>query len=214
MSDSYDIYNACKLWGTELKQDVIDSGAVVVIRPDSGEPSVVVTKCLYILEKYFGSVTNAKGYRVLNNVRVIQGDGINQASIHSILFTMDLAGFSADNVAFGQGGALLQQVNRDTMRFAMKCSAIGVREMVDESGEYALIWRNVFKDPITDSGKVSKKGRVTLYKSGFDYVSGVEGQQPKAWADKKWEVALEEVFRDGVLIRDMTFDEVRANARA
>ena len=208
VSDSYDIYNACKLWGTELKQDVIDSGAVVVIRPDSGEPSVVVTKCLYILEKYFGSVTNAKGYRVLNNVRVIQGDGINQASIHSILFTMDLAGFSADNVAFGQGGALLQQVNRDTMRFAMKCSAIGVRDG-DE-----LVWRDVFKDPITDSGKVSKKGRVTLYKSGFDYVSGVEGQQPKAWADKKWEVALEEVFRDGELLRDMTFDEVRTNARA
>jgi nicotinamide phosphoribosyltransferase len=126
---------------------------------------------------------------------------------------MEMAGFSADNVAFGQGGALLQQVNRDTMRFAMKCSAIGVREMVDESGEYALIWRDVFKDPITDSGKVSKKGRVTLYKSGNDYVSGVEGVQPKAWADKKWEVALEEVYRDGVLIRDMTFDQVRANAR-
>ncbi len=217
VSDSYDIYNACKLWGTELKQDVIDSGAVVVIRPDSGTPSVVVTKCLYILEKYFGSVTNAKGYRVLNNVRVIQGDGINQASIRGILFTMEMAGFSADNVAFGQGGALLQRVNRDTMRFAMKCSAIGVREDVEymdlPDTESRVVWRDVFKDPITDSGKVSKKGRVTLYKSGNDYVSGVEGRQPKAWADKKWEVALEEVYRDGVLIRDMTFDQVRANAR-
>lgn len=229
VSDSYDIYNACKMWGTELKQDVIDSGAIVVVRPDSGEPSVVVVKCLYILEKYFGSVKNAKGYRVLNNVRVIQGDGINQASIHSILFAMDIAGFSADNVAFGQGGALLQQVNRDTMRFAMKCSAIGVREMVlnneenfpnDGSTEIKtagllpkLVWRDVFKDPITDSGKASKKGRVTLYKSGYDYISGIEGVQPNAWADKKWEVALEEVYRDGKLLRDMTFDEVRANAK-
>jgi len=32
VSDSYDIYNACdKIWGGELKQAVIDSGAVVVI---------------------------------------------------------------------------------------------------------------------------------------------------------------------------------------
>lgn len=208
VSDSYDIYNACKLWGTELKQDVIDSGAVVVIRPDSGEPSEVVVKCLYILEKYFGSVTNEKGYRVLNNVRVIQGDGINQASIHSILFSMEIAGFSADNVAFGQGGALLQQVNRDTMRFAMKCSAIGVR---NENG--SLTWRDVFKDPITDQGKASKKGRVTLYKSGDAYVSGIEDVQPKAWADKQWTEALEIVYYNGNLVRDMTFDEVRGNAK-
>lgn len=201
VSDSYDIFNACgNIWGEELKQEVIDSGAIVVIRPDSGDPASVVTKCLYLLEEKFGSVTNEKGYRVLNNVRIIQGDGIDHGSIRSILCTMDIAGFSADNVAFGQGGALLQQVNRDTMKFAMKCSSIGIR--VD--GE--LIWRDVYKDPITDSGKTSKKGRVTLYKSEHgQYFSGVE-DWPKS--------ALLEVFRDGHLLKDYTFDEVRANAQA
>jgi nicotinamide phosphoribosyltransferase len=220
VSDSYDIYNACKMWGTELKQDVLDSGAVVVIRPDSGEPSEVVTKCLYILEKYYGSVKNAKGFRVLNNVRVIQGDGIDHATIRSILFVMELAGFSADNVAFGQGGALLQQVNRDTMRFAMKCSAIGVREYVEFSDDPTFVtpsrveWRDVFKDPITDHGKASKKGRVTLWQSGGSFESAVE--QPRGWADKSigpWVEALSEVYRDGVLVKEITFDEVRANAR-
>jgi nicotinamide phosphoribosyltransferase len=200
VSDSYDIYEACKKWGTELKQEVLDSGAVVVVRPDSGNPSDVVVKCLYILEKYFGSTTNDKGYRVLNNVRVIQGDGIDHSSIRSILFCMEIAGFSADNVAFGQGGALLQAVNRDTMKFAMKCSAIGIR--VDGK----LAWRDVFKDPITDHGKVSKKGRVTLYKDcDGNYSSGVED-----WPES----ALKEVFRDGRLVTEYTFDQVRANARA
>lgn len=217
VSDSYNIYEACQKWGTELKQDVIDSGAVVVIRPDSGEPSEVVTKCLYILEKYFGSTTNAKGFRVLNNVRVIQGDGINQASIRSILFVMELNGFSADNVAFGQGGALLQMVNRDTMRFAMKCSAIGVRTWVEDGdlgSRWETQWRDVYKDPITDSGKTSKKGRVTLWASGGEHVSAVE--QPKGWFDRgvgPMEVALVEVFRDGNIVKEYTFDEVRANAR-
>ena len=208
VSDSYDIYNACKLWGTELKQDVLDSGAVVVIRPDSGEPSEVVTKCLYILEKYYGSIKNDKGFRVLNNVRVIQGDGIDHATIRSILFVMELAGFSADNVAFGQGGALLQQVNRDTMKFAMKCSAIGV------AVHTGVEWRDVFKDPITDHGKASKKGRVTLWESGGEYASAVD--EPKGWTDKgigPWVNVLQEVYRDGVLVKEITFDEVRANAR-
>jgi len=200
VSDSYDIYEACKMWGTVLKQEVLDSGAVVVIRPDSGYPPDVVTKCLHILEEYYGAVTNEKGYKVLNNVRVIQGDGIDHASIQSILFCMEIAGYSADNIAFGQGGALLQQINRDTMKFAMKCSAIGVRE----NGE--LVWRPVFKDPVTDPGKVSKRGRVTLYHDAAKgYWSGVED-----WPTS----VLKTVFNNGKLIKEYTFDEVRANARA
>lgn len=207
VSDSYDIYNACKLWGTELKQDVIDSGAVVVIRPDSGEPAEVVTNCLTILEKYFGSTRNSKGYRVLNNVRVIQGDGINHASIRRILAVAKIAGFSADNIAFGQGGALLQAIDRDTMKFVMKCSSVGIKVA------HGIYWKDVYKDPITDSGKASKRGRVVLYKSGNDYTSGIENEQPKAWADYRWEPVLKEVYRNGKLLIDMTFDEVRTNAR-
>ena len=209
VSDSYDIYEACKLWGTVLKQDVLDSGATLVVRPDSGNPSDVVVKCLYILEKYFGSTTNAKGFRVLNPaVRIIQGDGIDHASIHSILFCMELAGFSADNVAFGQGGALLQRVDRDTMQWAMKCSAIGV----NTNGELPY-WRDVYKDPVTDSGKRSKRGRVTLWESGGEYQSSVT--QPMGWTDKGtvWTDVLAEVYRDGALVKEITFDEVRANAR-
>ena len=131
---------------------------------------------------------------------------------------MELAGFSADNVAFGQGGALLQQVNRDTMKFAMKCSAIGVREVIANDNEVfknEIVWRDVFKDPITDHGKKSKKGRVTLWQSGGSFESAVE--QPRGWADKSigpWVEALSEVYRDGVLVKEITFDEVRANARS
>jgi nicotinamide phosphoribosyltransferase len=194
VSDSYDIYEACKLWGTELKQQIIDSGATLVVRPDSGDPATVVLGCLTILEEYFGSTVNNKGYRVLNNVRVIQGDGINADSINLILDTIADEGYSADNVAFGQGGALLQQVNRDTMKFAMKCSAAKI------NGE----WVPVFKDPVTDPGKQSKKGRVTLYKDSKGFRSGVED----------WETpVLVTVFENGKLLKEYTFDQVRANAR-
>jgi nicotinamide phosphoribosyltransferase len=198
VSDSYDIFKACELWGTELKQDILDSGATLVVRPDSGDPAVVVKQCLQILEKYFGSVKNAKGFKVLNNVRVLQGDGINHASIRSILYTITLAGYSADNVVFGQGGALLQIVNRDDQKFAMKCSAAFV------NGE----WVDVFKDPITDKGKRSKKGKLKLVKDIDQYIT-VDSH------DKMFHILydeLEVVFENGVLIRDMTFDEVRANA--
>jgi nicotinamide phosphoribosyltransferase len=198
VSDSYDIFNACKLWGTELKQEILDSGAVVVIRPDSGHPATIVLACVRILDLHFGHTVNEKGYKVLNNVRVIQGDGINHESIIEILNNLIVAGYSADNVAFGQGGALLQQINRDTMKFAMKCSAAKI------NGE----WVDVFKDPITDQGKRSKKGMLALVKRNGEYVT-IRAEERLAIEDD----LLQTVFRDGVLFRDQTFEEVRQNAK-
>ena len=206
VSDSYDIFNATsRLWGEELRQQVIDSGATVVIRPDSGDPLTINQKLIEILGQKFGYTTNAKGFKVLNNVRLIQGDGVNELSIRSILGGFMAMGWSADNIAFGMGGALLQQLDRDTQKFAMKCSSALV------NGK----WIDVQKDPITDSGKKSKAGRVQLWtNSGGEFASGVTA--PTGWTDRgigEWTNALQEVFRDGKLVQEITFDQVRANAR-
>ena len=214
VSDSYDIFNAAsKLWGEELRQQVIDSGSTVVIRPDSGDPVTVNKELVQILDQKFGSTVNAKGFRVLNNVRLIQGDGVNELTIRSILGALMALGYSADNIAFGMGGALLQQVDRDTQKFAMKASAVEITTRLDNIdrpdgkyiSQYIKEWRNVQKDPITDSGKKSKAGRVTLFQNrDGSYYSGVED-----WM----EPALVEVFRDGNLTKEYTFEEVRANAK-
>lgn len=203
VSDSYDVYNAAeKLWGEELRQQVIDSGATVVIRPDSGDPVEVNRKLIQILDLKFGSTVNEKGFKVLNNVRLIQGDGVNELTIRSILGAFMALGYSADNIAFGMGGALLQQVDRDTQKFAMKCSAAKV------NGE----WVDVQKDPITDSGKKSKAGKVTTWTSGGEYQSSVT--RPNGWTDKGvvWTDVLETVYIDGKLVKEIDFATVRANS--
>jgi nicotinamide phosphoribosyltransferase len=205
VSDSYDVYNAAsKLWGEELRDEVIASGATLVIRPDSGDPVEVNRNLIEILGSKFGYTTNAKGFKVLNNVRLIQGDGINELTVRSILGAFMAMGWSADNIAFGMGGALLQGIDRDTQKFAMKCSAA----LIDN------VWVDVQKDPITDSGKKSKAGRVTLWtNSGGEFASGVSA--PTGWSDKGiggWKEALVPVFLNGNLLVDYTFDEVRANA--
>jgi len=209
VSDSYDIFNAAsKLWGEELKEEVIASGATLVIRPDSGDPETVCYKLLQILGEKFGYTTNDKGYKVLNTVRLIQGDGVNERTIRCILGRFQAFGWSADNIAFGMGGALLQIVDRDTQRFAMKCSAI--RRVTDFGDEH---WIDVQKDPVTDSGKKSKAGRVTLWQSGGEFASGIK--PPTGWTDKGyggWTEALQTVFRDGKIVREYDFEEVRANS--
>lgn len=197
VADSYNIYEACKLFGTELK-DLIQNykgGTQLVVRPDSGDPTEIINKCLSILDFYFGHTLNEKGYKVLNYVRILQGDGINHKSIENILNFVTSIGYSADNLLFGQGGALLQQIDRDTMKFAMKCSAARI------NGK----WVDVYKDPITDSGKTSKKGRIALFTNEKgEYYSGREDWMPSA---------LETVFENGKVVKTYTFDEVRENAK-
>ena len=187
VSDSTDIYWACKeAWGVYLKQRVIDSGCTLVVRPDSGDPETVTLKCIEILGDQFGWTMNSKGYKVLKNVRLIQGDGVNERSIKNILANFRVHGWSADNIAFGMGGALLQGINRDTLGFAMKCCAIRVNG----------VWRDVKKNPITDSGKKSKAGRISLYKDGDKFIClPVDSvSATPAWEDKK--VYYPEVLQD------------------
>lgn len=198
VSDSYDVFNATSnLWCGDLLPEVKASGATVVIRPDSGDPSAVNLKLLQIMEAKLGKemTINSKGFKVLPSYfRLIQGDGNkNEHSIQALLDTLLSNGYSASNIAFGMGGGLLSSVDRDTQKFAMKCSWAEI----DGQGV------DVFKDPITDQGKRSKRGRLDLVFRDGEYQT-VQGKQ----ADS----VLVPVFENGILLKDWTLAEVRANA--
>lgn len=201
VSDSYDIYNAIiQHWGTTLRHKVNASGGTLVVRPDSGDPIEVTLRCVQLLAEKFGHGINEKGYKVLNPcVRLIQGDGIDGAMIEKILANFAKNGFSADNIAFGCGGGLLQKVDRDTQKFAMKCSAMKV------NGE----WIDVFKDPITDSVKKSKKGRLTLIR---DEATGEYKTVREGYNQFTGIPQLVPVFDSGKILKEYTFTEVRANS--
>jgi nicotinamide phosphoribosyltransferase len=171
-----------------------------VIRPDSGDPCEVLPKLLNSLEKSFGVTVNDKGYKVLNNVRLIWGDGINELTIRTILGKIvNVMNFSADNLAFGMGGALLQIVNRDDLRFAMKASAIF------RNGK----WVGFSKDPITDSGKKSLEGLVTTVVDDSGNYTVID-MMSSAWHESA--EATHRVFMNGVTFNRWAFDEVRANS--
>jgi nicotinamide phosphoribosyltransferase len=111
---------------------------------------------------------------------------------------MNRAGWSADNITFGMGGALLQQLNRDTQQFAFKCSSVTVR------GED----RDVFKDPIEGHDKASKRGRLGLHCNDGHWMT-VRTQ--RGIADT--EDLLRPVFHDGELLVEQSVAEIRQRAR-
>ncbi|QKX18580.1 nicotinate phosphoribosyltransferase [Microbulbifer sp. YPW1] len=199
VSDSYDLWNAIEnIWGGELKERVENNGGTLVIRPDSGDPVDVVTQTIERLMRIFGARINDKGYRVLPDfVRVIQGDGVSLHTIEGILAAMKARKQSADNIAFGMGAELLQKVNRDTMKFAMKASAVRVNGL----------WRDVYKDPITDTGKRSKKGRLALVHRGNGTIHTIREQELGNRTN-----LMRPIFRNGKVLAEQDLDEIRTLA--
>ena len=202
VSDSYNVYEAMTtLWGKECKEMIKNRKGTLVVRPDSGDPPVIVPELLELLCKAFEEdvTTTSTGHRLLPPyIRMIQGDGISYESLSQILIAMDEKGFAADNLAFGSGGALLQKLNRDTQKCAFKCC-----ELTKANGESV----NVYKDPITDPGKRSKMGKLTLECNDGVYSTTTEGKGDPA------KDVLVEVYRNGKLLKIWSFEEVRERAK-
>lgn len=199
VSDSFDIRNAVeKLWGGILRDKVMARRGTLVIRPDSGNPVEVLRDIFIALEEKFGldeNATNKKGWKVLAPcVRVIQGDGVNYHTIQNMISILTREGWSMDNFAFGMGGALLQQLNRDTQKFAFKCSAIRV------NGQ----WRDVYKRPADDATKNSKRGRLALLEDTNREFVTMESQSGETPFD-----CLETVFLNGSLTKEYSLDQIR-----
>jgi nicotinamide phosphoribosyltransferase len=193
--DSYDVWNALDhLVGEELHGEVVANGGRIVVRPDSGDPVAVVPRVIEHLMRRFGHTLNGKGYRVLPPyIRMIQGDGVDLHSLPRILESLKMRAISTENLAFGMGGGLLQKLDRDTLKWAMKASWGRV------GGEV----REIFKDPVTDPGKRSKAGRWAV-------VQGEGG--PEAVREEQLggrENLLRPVFRDGRLLAEESFAQLR-----
>lgn len=206
VSDSYNIFNAVeKYWGEELKTQVLDREGTLVIRPDSGDPVMTLLAIFELLFKQFGYTTNEKGYKVLPpQVRVIQGDGVNYDAIKEMYQALKENNISAENLVLGMGGALLQKLDRDTQKFALKCSYAEI------NGESV----NVQKSPtemdangnITGSFKKSKGGRLKLVNINGEYQTVKENELPEINNE------LVTVFENGEMVKEYNFEEIRQNA--
>lgn len=197
VSDSYDIWNALLIW-KELENEVIKCGGTLVIRPDSGDPVKTPVEVVNRLVALFGFVTNDKGYHVLpSHIRVLQGDGVDASNIAEIYEQLHRLNLSSDNISFGMGGALSQKHNRDTFRFAIKMCSITIGETD----------RDVYKAPIDDKAKHSKRGKLTLVKNTYGEYKTIKCSD---FDNNVHKDMLQTVYENGTITR-ISFEEVQNN---
>ena len=206
VSDSFDIFRACsEYWGTELKDMVLSRDGVLVIRPDSGDPVFTLLRVFDILLDKFGYTINEKGYKVLPpQVRVLQGDGVNVQAIRSIYGALKVNGISAENLLLGMGGALLQKVDRDTQKFAFKCSYAEINGKAVDVQKHPVEIDGHGK--LVQSFKTSKAGQLKLIRTDTGF------QTVRKETSTGYEDQMITVFENGEIINSVSFEEIKERA--
>lgn len=150
----------------------------------------------YMLCKIFGRNTTEKGFEYPDtHVGLIYGDAITLERQSQIYNRLEYTGFAACNLVLGVGSFSYQFKSRDSLGFAMKCSAVRI------NGEL----KSIFKKPKTDDGtKNSLKGLIWVNKEYGKYVAHDEATE-----DQEKCGYLETVFKDGKLVKETSLAEIR-----
>lgn len=180
-------------------------------------PDYIVKGTVEVLWDIFGGTVNSKGYKVLDpHIRAIYGDSITQQRQEMIYKILELKGFSVENVALGAGSfsfhayekdGVLYPYTRDTMNYCMK-------NTYAEYSESRSVM--VYKDPKTDyeNFKRSQRGCCAVYKTETDrngnyyYYLDHDGLTLEE-RESDTDIAFEEIFKDGKMVKEVTFKEVR-----
>lgn len=218
VSDGYDFWDVIGRVLPALKDKIMKRtggplGDRVVIRPDSGDPVLVICGdpngktelerkgAIEALWDIFGGTITSKGYKVLDShIGLIYGDAITLRRCEEICELLKNKGFASINCVYGIGSYTYQYNTRDTFGFALKSTLCVINN--EE--------KQIFKDPKTDNGiKKSQKGRVIVLKdnNSIRLVDGL-GLNDNIPSDQ-----LIEIFKDGVLLIDDTFENIRRRLR-
>lgn len=198
VSDTWDFWRVITEFTVALKSEILARQpnalglAKLVFRPDSGDPVKIIcgdpdaevgspaykgaVECLW---EVFGGTTTDQGYKVLNErVGLIYGDSITLDRAQRILEGLEAKGFASNNLVFGIGSFTYNYLTRDTFGFAVKATW----------GQVNGVGRELFKDPITDSGvKKSAKGLLRIEGSlnGFTLFDEQTAEQEQGGALKQ-----------------------------
>ena len=208
VSDTWNLWKVLTEYLPNLKEEVIAREGKVVIRPDSGDPVDIICGnpfgknipekkgVIELLWEVFGGKLNEKGYRELDShIGAIYGDSITIDRAKQICKRLKQKGFASTNVVLGIGSFTYQYNTRDTFGFAMKATY----------GEVNGQGREIFKDPVTDDGtKKSARGLLVVERQNGKF----KLKDQVNWEEEKTG-ELREIFRDGVLLIEEKFGEIR-----
>lgn len=218
VSDGYDFWDVIERVLPALKDKIMARsggpvGDKVVIRPDSGDPVLIVSGdpngktelerkgVVEALWDIFGGTITEKGYKVLDShIGLIYGDAITLKRCEEISRHLKDKGFASINCVYGIGSYTYQYNTRDTFGFALKSTLAVING--DE--------KQIFKDPKTDDGtKKSQKGAVMVYKDEDGLLQFSDEHTLDEVDDVDGINRLKTIYKDGKLLNEQSFSDIR-----
>ncbi|RJE87472.1 nicotinate phosphoribosyltransferase [Paenibacillus sp. 1011MAR3C5] len=218
VSDTWDLWSVLDVVIRGLKEDILSRDGRVVIRPDSGDPVLILCGdpdsehpfarkgVIEILWDIFGGTITERGYKQLDShIGAIYGDAITLDRCREICEKLAEKGFASTNMVYGIGSFTYQYNTRDTFGFALKSTFTVV------DGEE----RKIYKDPATDTNKMKKSQtglvRVIEQDGIMTFIDNLSMEQYNQFEGTD---LLEDVFVDGKLVRTHTLADIRARLLA
>lgn len=208
VSDTFDYWNLIDETLPKLRKEIEEHNGKFLVRPDSGDIVEISVKTVQKLYQIFGGTVNSKGYKELNpKIGIIYGDGCQYSKIKEIWTQLEGLGFAADTILFGVGAFSFSAMctpedgmvclTRDTFGFAMKSTYC-----VIDGKEYTIQ-----KNPKTDKNNLKKshKGLCCVVKEENKFVCH-DGYAEDTIPEEN---ELKLVFKDGELVKEQTFEEIR-----
>lgn len=214
VSDGYDFWGVLSDVLPKLKDNIMDRDGKVVIRPDSGDPVLIICGdpngktelerkgAVEVLYDLFGGTISNKGYKVLDShIGLIYGDAITIERCKEISERLKSKGFASINVVYGIGSFTYQYNTRDTFGYALKSTLAIV------NGEE----RSIYKNPKTDDGtKKSQKGKVVVYKLVNNDIAFKDEYLFNEDIDSN---LLKTIYKNGQLTNLQSFTEIRSKLK-
>lgn len=214
VSDTWDLWKVLTSYIPELKEIILGRNGKVVIRPDSGDPELILCGdpskspaspegkgALRLLAEAMGAKDG-----MIQGCGLIYGDSITPERADKILSRcVEEIGLSPFNLVFGIGSYTYEYVTRDTHYFAMKATGI------EKKGKVIPI----FKSPITDDGrKKSHKGILAVYRTEESTEADPDFfvLQETDYAHLS-NCALQLTFRDGKLYNEVSWKTIQDRVR-
>jgi nicotinamide phosphoribosyltransferase len=216
VSDTWDLWKVLTETLPSLKSNILARDGKLVIRPDSGDPVLIITGdvteppdspaykgVIQLLWEQFGGAVNKAGFKELDShIGAIYGDSITEERARQICERLKAKGFASTNIVLGVGSFTYQYCTRDTHGFAVKATWA----QVDGKERF------LFKDPVTDNGtKKSARGRLVVVEEdgALRLIDGLTREQQGGYVAN----LLQPVWRDGRFLKRHTLAEIRSRVR-
>lgn len=216
VSDTWDYWNVLTNILPSFKNQILSRDLPVVIRPDSGNPTKIIVGdpkapegspahkgSFELLWDTFGGSVNDKGFKTLApQIGLIYGDSITPQRAQEICDGLMAKGFCPSAV-LGIGSYTYQYATRDTFGIAIKATSVVI------DGERL----DIFKDPVTAKGGLSKKSAVGIPAVYQNPTSGEFQMIDGSSLEEVRDCAFELKFKNGAVYNKNSWTDIVERVR-